>query len=143
MVSVVSILKVFVSRKRLTLLRSKIDRHFLLGSFLALKKFQDLYLNHIVVIATDNTTVDVYKQGGGVGGNLVWSSIWPIVENPDLSIQDTGDSQNPTHSRPSKCHNRQPIQARPDHPDRMVPPSRGLPGNMLPMVAAISGPICH
>ena len=38
--------------------------------FLILKEFQDLCLNNIVLIATDNTTVVAYinKKGGGGGG---------------------------------------------------------------------------
>ena len=48
------------------------------------------------------------------------------VENPDLGFQETGDSQGPTHPRPAECGSRQAIQARPDHPGRVVTPSRGF-----------------
>ena len=44
--------------------------------------------------------------------------------------QETSKSQSPTYSRPAECGSRQTIQARPDHPNRVVPPSRGLPNNM-------------
>ena len=71
------------------------------------------------------------------------SSVWPTVENPDLVLQKTGDSQSATHSRPAECHSIQAIQTRLDHLDRMVPPSTDVPVNMLPVVAASSGPVCH
>ena len=52
------------------------------------------------------------------------------LENPDLVLQETGISQALTHSRPAECGSRQSIQVRPDHPNGMVTPSRGLPVNM-------------
>ena len=52
------------------------------------------------------------------------------VENPDLVCQKTGDSQSLTHPRWAEFGSRQAIQVRPDHPDRMVSPYRGLSGNM-------------
>ena len=67
----------------------------------------------------------------------------PPLENPDLVLQESGDSQTPTNSRPAEYHSRQAIQAMPDDPDRTVPPSRGLPGNMLSVALASSGPVCH
>ena len=36
----------------------------------------------------------------------------------------------PTHSRPAECGSGQAIQARPDHPNRVVSPSSGLPLNL-------------
>ena len=49
------------------------------------------------------------------------------MENLDLVYQKTSDSQCPTYSRPAECGSRQAIQARPDYPNRVVSPSRGLP----------------
>ena len=66
----------------------------------------------------------------------------PSVENPDLVFRETGDSQSLTHPRPSEC-DRQTIQTRSDHTDRMVPPSTGLPSNMFPIATASSGSVCH
>ena len=43
------------------------------------------------------------------------------------TVLHCGESQSPTHSRPAECGSRQAIQARPDHPYRVVSPSRGLP----------------
>ena len=53
-----------------------------------------------------------------------------FVENSNLVFQETGYSQSLTHSRLSECNSRQTIQARPDHSDKVVSPSRGLPVNM-------------
>ena len=91
---------------------------------LALKVFQDLCLNQIVLIATDNTPVVSYNKEGRrheMGAHCV-----PSVEDPDLVFQKTDYSQSLTHSRPAECGSRQAIQARPDHPHRVVSPSRGL-----------------
>ena len=67
----------------------------------------------------------------------------PTVENLDLVCQETSDSQNPAHSRLAGCGSRQAIQARPDHPDRVVSPSRGLPINMQQVALASNRLICH
>ena len=40
------------------------------GSLLAVKEFQDLCLNRIATIATDNTMVDAYLSRGGVSRAL-------------------------------------------------------------------------
>ena len=42
-------------------------------------------------------------------------------------LQKTVDSQSPTHFKPAECGSRQAIQARPDHPNRVLSPPRGLP----------------
>ena len=49
----------------------------------------------------------------------------------------------PTHSRPAERGSRQAIQARPDHPNRVVSPSRGLPLNMQQVAPAQNRLICH
>ena len=70
---------------------------------MALKEFQDLWLNNIAVITTDNTTVvaclkkECVCVGGGGGGEFR-PSLCPTMENPDLVFQETGNSS-PTHSR--------------------------------------------
>ena len=55
----------------------------------------------------------LYKQGRR---HEVGSSVYPSVENPDLVLQETGNSQGQTHSRPAECSSRQAIQARPRPP---------------------------
>ena len=61
------------------------------------------------------------------------------VEHPDLVCQETGDSQGPSHPRPSKCDSRQTVQTWPDNSDRIVPSFWGLPSNMQPVAPASSG----
>ena len=90
--------------------------------FLALREFQDLCENNIVLVATDNTTE-------------VRPSACPTVENPDLGPEKTGYSQSPTHSRPAESVSRQAIQARTYHSNDTSPP-RGLLSNMQQVAPA-------
>ena len=69
----------------------------------------------------------IHKQGRR---HEVGPTLCPTVGNLDLVYQKTSDSQSPTYSRPAECGSRQAIQARPDHPDRVVSSSRGFPNNM-------------
>ena len=105
--------------------------------FLAMKEFHDLCSAEIVLVATNNTTVMSYikKEEGMKSG--------PLVENPGLVYHKTGDPQSPTHPWHAECGSRQATQARPDHPDRVVSPSRGLPNNMQQVAPAPNRPICH
>ena len=73
----------------------------------------------------------------------VGPTLCPTVENLHLLFQETSDSKSLTHSRPAECSSRQTIQARPDHPDRVVSPSRGLLDNMQQVAPAQNRPICH
>ena len=50
---------------------------------------------------------------------------------------------NPTRSRPAERGSRQGIQARPDHPNRVVSLSRGLPLNMQQVAPAQNRLICR
>ena len=63
-------------------------------------------------------------------GDEVGPSVCPSVEDPDLVFRKTGDFQRWTHSRLAECGSRQAIQARPDHPDTVVSPPKGLPINV-------------
>ena len=65
------------------------------------------------------------------------------MENLDLVYQEASKSQSPTHSRPVERGSRQAIQTRPDHPNRVVSPSRGLLSNMQQVAPASNRPICH
>ena len=75
-------------------------------TFLALKEFQDLCENNIVLIATNSTTVVAYINKDWEL-KLIGPSMCPSLENADLVFQKAGYSQSPTHSRPSKCGCRQ------------------------------------
>ena len=57
--------------------------------------------------------------------------------------QETSNSQSPTHTRPAERGSRQAIQAGPDHSNRVVPPSRGLPSYMQKVAPASGRPISH
>ena len=85
---------------------------------MALKEFQNLCLNYIAVIATDNPMVSVCIKGGEIGPSLC-----PLAENPDLVYQKQV-TQSLTHPRLAECDHRQAIQARTDHSNRIVPPSK-------------------
>ena len=51
-------------------------------------------------------------------------------------------TQSSTHSRLAERGSRQAIQAKPDHPNGVVSPSRGLPNNMQQVALAKNRPIC-
>ena len=68
--------------------------------------------------------------------------VCPILENPDLVFQKAGHSQGLTHSRPAECGCRQAIQARSDHPNRVVSPSRGLPVDKHQVGPTSDRPVC-
>ena len=53
-----------------------------------------------------------------------------------MVYQTSSNSQSPTHSGPAEHGSRQAIPIRPDHSNKVVPPSRGLP-------RASDRPICH
>ena len=108
--------------------------------FLALKEFQDLCIHKIVLVATSNTTVVSYiKKEGGMRSGPLCALLWRL----DLVHQKSSNSQNPTHSRPAECSSRQASQIRPDHPNRVVSPSGGLPSKIQQVAPASNRPICH
>ena len=82
----------------------------------------------------------MHKQGRR---HEVGPTLCSTMENLDLVQQKSSNSQSPTHSRPAECGSRQAIQARPDHPNRVVSPSGGLPSNMQQVAPASNRPICH
>ena len=51
--------------------------------------------------------------------------------------QETSNTQSLTHSRLAEHGSRQAIMARPDHPDRVVSPSRGVSYNMQQVALAM------
>ena len=109
--------------------------------FLALKKFQHLCCNNIVLVATDNTTVVAYIDKEA--GDEIGLPVCPTLENPVLVHQETGNSQSTSRPRPAECDSRQAIQTCPDHSNGVVPSPRGFPSYMLPVASAPSGPFCH
>ena len=75
--------------------------------------------------------------------HAVGPTVCPIVENLDLVYQETSNSQSPTYPRLPKCGSRQAIQTGPDHPDRVVSPSRSFPSFMQQVAPASDRPIRH
>ena len=65
----------------------------------------------------------LHQQGRG---HEVGPTVCLTLENLDQVHRETSDSKGPTHSRPLKCSGGQTIQIGTDHPNRMVPPSRGF-----------------
>ena len=65
------------------------------------------------------------------------------MQNLDLVYQEASDSQSLTHSRPAESGSRQAIQTRPDHSNKVLSPSRGIPSNMQQVAPASNRPICH
>ena len=63
------------------------------------------------------------------------------MENLDLVYQKSSNSQSPTHSRPAEYGSRQAIQARSDHPDRVVSPG-GLSENLQQVAPNTNRPVC-
>ena len=82
----------------------------------------------------------IYKQGRRYE---IGSALRPSVEDLGLVYQKSSNPQSPTYPRPSKCGSGQAIQTRPDHPDRVVSSSRGLPSYMQQVTPASSGLVCH
>ena len=73
----------------------------------------------------------------------VGPAVCPTVENHDLVFPATSDSKSPTYPWPIKCDSRQAIQAKSDHPNRMVPPSGRVSKLVQQMAPASDRPICH
>ena len=71
----------------------------------------------------------------------VGPTLCSTMENLDLVHQKSSNSQSPTHYRPAECGSRQAIQTRPDHPNRVVSPSGGLPSNIQQVILASNRPI--
>ena len=79
------------------------------------------------------------KEEGG--GDEVRPSLCPSVENPDLVFQETGDASL-IHSRRLKviAHKLSNLTQL-NKADRMVPPVRVFPNNMLLVAPGLSGPV--
>ena len=65
------------------------------------------------------------------------------MENLDLVYQTSSNSKSLTHSGPAEHGSRQAISSRPDHSNRMVPPSRGFPKYMQQVAPTSDRSICH
>ena len=79
----------------------------------------------------------LHKQGRR---HEVGPTVCPAMENLDLVYQTASNSQSPTHSGPAERGSGQAITTRPNHPNRVVSPSRGLPDNMQQVAPASNRP---
>ena len=61
----------------------------------------------------------------------------------DLVYQTPSDAESPSHLRPTECGSKQAIPPRPDHSNRMVPPSRGFSSFMKQVAPAQNRSIRH
>ena len=75
--------------------------------------------------------------------HLELKAVFLALENPVLVHQTTGDPQGTSHPRPAERDSRQAIQTWPDHSNRVVTSSSSVPGCMLKVAPATSGPVCH
>ena len=110
------------------------------AAFLALKEFQGLCSNNIVLVATNNTIVVAYinKEGGMKSGSLCAPLrrilSWCTRKPATLKAQ---------HPRLTERDSRKVIQTWPNHSNGMVPSPRGVPSYMLLVTPAPGGPVCH
>ena len=96
-------------------------------------------MHKIVLVETDNTTVVSYiNREGGMRSGPLCALLWRILTwcaRNQVTLK--------ARHRVAECGRRQAIQARPDHPNRVVSPSGGLPSNMQQVAPASTRPICH
>ena len=99
------------------------------GSLFGLKRVpRPLFLNKIVIIAVGNTTVVTYiNMEGGMTSAPLSTLLWRILT---WCSRKESEPQIQTRSRLAECDSRQAIQARPDHSNRVVSPSKGRPVDM-------------
>ena len=96
-------------------------------SLSSLKKVPRPLLRQDNTCSNDNTIVVSYinKEGGMRSGSLC-ALLWRIL----TWCTRKQVTQSSIHSRPAEHGSRQAIQAKPDHPNGVVSPSRDLPNNM-------------
>ena len=106
--------------------------------------------------STERVPRPLYRQDSTSGNRQYYSNVihkqrrhevGPTVcltmENLDLVYQTSSNSQSLTHSGSAERGSRQAIPFRPDHSNRVVPPSRGFPGYMQQVAQASDRPISH
>ena len=111
------------------------------GGLSGLKRVpRPLFKQHSLGSHRQHNSGCLYQQRGG---DEVGLPVCPIVENPVLVHQEVSNCQGTSHPRLAERDSRQAIQARPDHPDGMVPSPRSVQSYMLPVAPATGGPVCH
>ena len=108
--------------------------------FLALKEFQSLCTDQIVLVATDNTTVVAYiNKEGGMRSSTLCALLWRIL----TWCTKNQVTQSSTHPRSAERGSRQAISSRSDHSNGMVPSSGGFPNYMQKVASTSDRSICH
>ena len=82
----------------------------------------------------------LHKQGRR---HEVGSPLCSTLENTDLVLPKTSNTEGPAHTRPPQCDSGQAIQAGPNHTDGMVPPSRDFSQSMQHVAPASDRLVCH
>ena len=82
----------------------------------------------------------LHKQGRR---HEVGSPLCPTLENIDLVLPKTSNTEGPAHTRPPQCDSGQTIQARSNHTDRVVPPSRDFSQSMQEVAPSSDRLVCH
>ena len=133
----------FTARGDWSLPESKLHINYLelKAVLLALKEFQDLCVGKMVLVATDNTTVVAYINKEG--GYEVRPTLCPTMENLDLVFRKASNSQSQAYPRPLKCGSGQTFQTGSDHPNRMVPPSRGFLSPVQQVAPTSNRSLCY
>ena len=108
--------------------------------FLAVKSFEHLWRDQIVLIATDNTTVVSYinKEGSIRSGSLC-ALLWRLLSWCHLR----GIVLRARHIPGRLNVSRQALQTQSSDTDRVVPISAGVQSLVLKMGPATCGPICN
>ena len=134
----------FTARGTWSLPESKLHINYLelKAVFLALKEFQNLCANKIVLVATDNTTVMSYiNKEGGMRSCILCALLWRILTWCTRHQVTLKARHIPVYA--AECGSRQTIQTGPDHSNRMVPPSRGFSSYMQQVAPTSDRSICH
>ena len=77
------------------------------------------------------------------GSNTLSGDVFTPMVNHDLVPSLPHNIESQTHSRPSQCDGRPPVQVPPSSVDRMVLTSSGVQANLPKMVHPSCRPICH
>ena len=94
-------------------------------------------------------SVDSHRQhySGGIHqqtrGNEIRPLVCPVVANPVLVHQESGNTKSQTYSGSPECGGRQIVQTGPNNSDGVVPPPRDFQGNLPKMASATTGSVCH
>ena len=108
--------------------------------FLALKRFQKLCQNNVVLIARQHYSGDICKQGRR---HEIRTSMCPSLEDYDLVYQKSGHPQSSPHPRSPECGSREAPQVGPNHSNRMVSPPTNFSSNLQQVAPTPDRSVCN